>query len=996
MHSFLNNIAQVYAADPDLRTYTFVFPNVRSKRYFAKCLESHGVNAHDADNMCITLTQLTELGSGMRRASSERLTFLLYKAYRRVCATNSIVPQEFDRFRFWGQRILQDFNDVDNYMARADEVFDNTRKFKEIQALYLSDAQKRIIELYWGDDPYWRGIAAGAKAEEFPLWNHINPRGKAGETYTQLWAILAPIYQSFRELLKEHNECYPGMAAKAVAETLMRGERIKPFNPRLFVFIGFNRLSTAETIIFEQLDELGKAHFYWDYDPALMAHLGANPANRFIGRYVERFTACKDDVEPPVRPALHRVDVVGVPSAVGQAKVMAQLLEREESAVVLPDEEMLLPVVASIPDKFSTINVTMGYPMRFSALSQLFAQLVSLQLRTMENHDGDTLIFRDDVRAIITNPLVQAAFNENCRRADDYMRRESLFNLPATHLSAPAFGPLAILMRPLGPDPSVDEMAAYVADVLALAADSGLVKGIDAKCCEVIAKMTEQIVTLAEECGVELKKQTFFNLIERTLFQRTMPLEGEKFDALQVMGVLETRAMGFPSVVMLSMTDSIFPGRDSSPSFIPETLRHAYGLPTRDHRDVDSAYHFYHILSAAEHLTLIYDARTGGLASGEMSRYIHQLRHLGFPNVEVNVHLAAFESGLATKPSTLLAPDVELPKTDRIMEKLLRYCDPDKLTSHSLSASALKEYIHCPAEFYFNRVERVCPYDEDSESLNPAEYGSVIHEVADRVYRHFKEHHGGIITAEMLTELLDGGHDDLLNRELTRAINLCRNHFPAEIDGKENPALYTAEIVGEAAVYRPVFLTALRRLFSIDRRSTPFEIVGTEIEETFSWPVSDSMQVNFTMKIDRIDRITEPDGRQILRVVDYKTGSDATKCKSVDQLFEFCSARHPQAIFQLFTYCSAYVHRHGVDPAMLRPQIFTLKDPELTEYPLITCGDMEVTDFSALYPDFSQKLGDLFAGLFDASEPFVRSSDENTCKFCKVYSFCHNETKPRK
>lgn len=989
MHSFLNNIADAYAVDPDLRSYTFVFPNVRSKRYFAEYLESKHADSH---NLCITLTQLTEEGYGKKNASSLRLIFLLYKAYSEVCAKMGIVPQEFDRFRFWGQRILQDFNDVDHYMANAEEVFDNTRHLNQIQSLYLNDAQKEIIEQYWGNDPYWKNIAAGAKAEEFPLWNHITPSGEVAKAYTQLWALLYPIYREFHKLLK--NQSYPGMAAKAVAEMLMRGESINTFNPRKFVFIGFNRLTSAETIIFEQLQKQNKAHFYWDYDPALMAHLNANPAGRFISKYVERFAECNPNVQPPARPAMHQVDVISVPSAVGQAKVMEQLLSND-SAVVLPDEGMLLPVMTSIPATFHSINVTMGYPMRFSALSQLFAQLTSLQLRTMKNLNGDIVLFRDDVRAIITNPLVQTVFNTECQWVESYMRSNSLYNLPAAHLTEhPEFGHLATLLRPIPDDSTPEQMLQYLSDVIELASKHKLLKSIDAECGEAIVKMAAQTLELAKECGIELNKATFLNLIERTLLQRTIPLEGKQFKALQVMGVLETRAMGFSNVVMLSMTDAIFPGRDNSPSFIPETLRHAYGLPTRDHFEVDAAYHFYHILSAAENLKLIYDSRTGGLCSGEMSRFIHQLRHLNFPNVAVTMRQASFESNIAAKRSALITPDIALNKTKRVMDKLNRFRNPELYQSCYLSASALKEYIHCPVGFYFNRIERICPDDSESESLNAAEYGNVIHETADRIYKLLMNENGGKITAEMLDSLLNDGYDDLLNRELNRAINMCRNHFPREIDGKDNPDLFTAEIVGEAARYRIIFLKELRRLFTLDRDNTPFEIVGTEIDEKFAWPIIDSLSVNFTMKIDRIDRITDKAGNAILRVVDYKTGNDKTSCASLDKLFDFNDPDFPKAIFQLFTYCAAYLYHHPeIDPYSFRPQIFPLKDTSITEYPLIKIGDMEITNIGLVLNEFTEKLIALLIGLFDEEKPFTRAQNDRACRFCKAYPFCHEENR---
>lgn len=73
MHEFLNAIADGYLRDPEATHYTFVFPNMRSRRYFAERLAAGGIDSRRASSMCLTLTRLVEEASGMKKTSTERL-----------------------------------------------------------------------------------------------------------------------------------------------------------------------------------------------------------------------------------------------------------------------------------------------------------------------------------------------------------------------------------------------------------------------------------------------------------------------------------------------------------------------------------------------------------------------------------------------------------------------------------------------------------------------------------------------------------------------------------------------------------------------------------------------------------------------------------------------------------------------------------------------------------------------------------------------------------
>ena len=120
-------------------------------------------------------------------------------------------------------------------------------------------------------------------------------------------------------------------------------------------------------------------------------------------------------------------------------------------------------------------------------------------------------------------------------------------------------------------------------------------------------------------------KKSYARLLDQSFQSVSIPFKGEPLAGLQIMGILETRALDFDHLIILSMNEGVFPKVPSQQSFIPYNLRKGFGLPTADHQDAISAYAFYRLIQRASKIRLLYHSAPANDQNGEISRFLSQL-----------------------------------------------------------------------------------------------------------------------------------------------------------------------------------------------------------------------------------------------------------------------------------------------------------------------------------------------------------------------------------
>lgn len=961
MKPFLYQVAalfyQQYGAE--IHRLAFVFPNRRAGLFFQKYLSEISEKPLFSPSV-LTINDLFMQLSGKHTADKIQMLFRLYELYRQRSGSS----ESFDEFLYWGEMLLNDFDDIDKYMVDARMLFRNVSDLKSLDDdfQYLSPEQIQAIRSFW--------------SSFYPKSDSPNQ-----QHFLELWEILYDLYTDLRLSLAKDGCGYDGMIFREVVEQLEK-EPLADFPFDQVVFVGLNALSVSEERLLLALQKKGVADFYWDYVEPWVTD-PENKASFFLERNLRLFPSRMQ--LPATEPVQAEIRVMGVPSAIGQAKQVYPILQAladeqqltDESAlrtaIVLPDEHLLVPVLNAIPEAIQHINVTMGYPLAGTPVAALMEYILTLQ-KNIRYIDRVPVFYFRDVLPILNHQYVMAAAPEEVSQLVKDMTAGNRIYVHAADLNRHEL--LSILFTPVQ---NTEELSDYLIHVLeALNAclrnnrpnpdDEEMISNSTQTTADIEQEFifhyfatVNRMKEVMREAKIEMRLDTYFRLLKRMTDLITIPFEGEPLSGLQVMGVLETRALDFDRLIILSMNEGIFPLKKAANSFIPYNLRRGFGLPTYEHQDSVWAYHFYRLIRRAKQVSLLYDTRTTGLQTGEVSRFVHQLRyHYQYPLIDELVVYDVASSAV---------PPISVQKTAEV-EKLLS----DFLFGgpRALSASAINTYLDCPLKFYFSVLEQIQEEDEITETVEHDVFGSILHKVMEELYAPFK---GKMVTADLLKLLRKD--KALLTGTIARAF---------------------AELFFKSPVVRPLegknFLTGemirkyVEKILEQDAHYTPFQYVESEKQVRANLALGDGKVVQLKGFIDRVDALD-----RVLRIVDYKTGNGKLVFDSVDGLFDKEAKDRPKAVMQVFLYAWMYRQLPVYNGMPIQPAIYFLRtlflgtfDPVVL-YKVHGKGE-KVDSFEEFAPDFEDGLRRCLEEIFDPDVPFTQTETGKACAYCTFRGLC--------
>lgn len=922
MKSFLEHIAEelLEKFGTDLSHVAVVFPNKRASLF---------LNEHLArlagkplwSPAYITISDLFRSLSPLKVADPILLVCELHRCFTECTG----IDETLDHFYGWGQLLLADFDDVDKNMAPADKVFSLLRDIHELDDVsYLTDEQREIIRRFFSN-----------------FSDDHNTELK--ERFLKLWSRIGDIYHLFNRKLTDRQLAYEGALYRQVAtdETLQ-------FEYDTYVFIGFNLLHPVEQELFRRLEREGKALFYQDTEdiPPRSTTFISAPTENSQARYISQWLSEK-----------------------------GRIADGHRTAIVLCDESLLLPVVHSLPDTVEKANITTGYPLYQTPVASLISQLINLQTMGYSLKAGSYRLRY--INAVLRHPYAKYI-------SPKY--QELVQELNAKRMYYPEIGFLAsdeglsLLFRHHD-TPILKWLLSLVRHVATNYRQSAADGPLDTESLFRMYTLLNRINELVESGELSVDIITLQRLIMQLIQTTTIPFHGEPIEGIQIMGVLETRNLDFDHVLLLSCNEGNMPRGINDTSFIPYSIRKAYGLTTVDNKVAIYANYFHHLLQRASDVTLVYNNSTNDGQTGEMSRFMLQLMVDGRQTITYQTLKAGQQS--------LLRMPKPIEKTEAVMDILRqRFLQNTGI----VSPTAISNYLRCQCRFFYRYVSNLAePDNNDEELIDNRIFGNIFHLSAQKVYEYLMQLTGDRITALAIDDLLKN------NIEIERIVD---NAFKRELFQIKDPSRRLPPLDGLQLINREVIIRYIRQLLETDKRLAPFSILG--LEKEISMPLAirvndhtaDAQDTHETILkiggyIDRLDSVVDPEtGEERIRVIDYKTGAYHIKpLADVDAIFDPENIKeHSDYFLQAFLY--SHIIRRETDTAV-SPALLFIQHAGTDDYdPTLKLGKERVRDIATEAPRFMKLLNETISDIFNADITFMPTNDMKRCHTCPYATLC--------
>ena len=918
LKTFLREVTEaILRKEGALSNATLIVPNRRAGRYILNVVSDLCAERVTFAPSIVSMKEFVSEVSGLTLLSPTHTLFEFFTVYQSIESIST--KDSFEKFSSWAFQVLKDFEEIDKQLI-------DTQKFFE----YLSDIR------------------------ELDHWSVDTQRTPLIEEYLLFWKSLGVLYHSFSKKMGAKQLAYEGLPYRWAVSQL--DTYLQSFDSsHQFIFIGFNALYTSEQRIIQFFLDRKRGSIYWDADDYFIEQPYHN-ATEFIKRYQKQWQHLQQESVEWIQSHFRdkkNITILGTPRDVGQAKLAGDVLskisprDQNNTALILGDHALLLPILNSLPPTCEAINITMGIPLRTIPLHTLFESLFILH-----THYTERGFYYGHLENVLNLQSIQRLLQSLGVRIQEYCIKNTLIHITAPQLFTQCAHIdeqyLSVVQLIFSPWKTVAQTIGACLKILLLIKEQ-LNEEEHVLEEEYIYKfytLFNQIDIFCSRYGYIQSIEGVYELYKSILYQEEMDLYGEPFRGLQIMGLLESQCLDFENVIITSVNEGVLPRSKSNTSFIPYDLRKRYKLPTYQETDATYAYYFYRLLHRAKNIYLVYNTEAGNLNTGEKSRFLLQLlydKSHGHTIVEETImpYIPRVEEELASIPKN----EVALAQLRTMFRK-------------GTSATALTTYLRNPFQFYCRYVLKVKDRDQLEEQIAANTLGTIVHNVLETLYKPLE---GQCVDPERLQEMQNKS-EYIITKEF------ARTYSSSSVRKGIN---YLSYEVVKRHIYR--FLRYEKQQI---KDGHTIKIVAIEPKLTADIPKWNTTEMKFTGRVDRID---EYDG--IVRIIDYKTGTVNQSKLSLKDWDELCKGVQYDKVLQLLTYAymvlQAYPEISQVQAGIfsfrslskgVMPMSFSEKNSRTKEY-CITRNHME------LFVEQVQKLCDR---ILDTSEPFKEIETETS------------------
>lgn len=911
MVNFLRQVIDdVIAKHPQLNNLVFILPTRRSIVYLKRHL-SQAISQPVISPQMYSIEQFVEHVCGLKSVDTTRLVFELYSVYKN--STPLKEQESFEQFLSWAPAVLQDFNELDRYLINSGSVFNYLKAIKDLDHWSLSEAPTAMIQ-----------------------------------SYLNFWNRLPEYYDQLLQGLESEGLCYQGMAYRKAVDNLE--PYISSVSSKRHIFVGFNALNSAESMILQELLENDMADIYWDSDSVFQ-----NNTQHAAGHYMRIFNKSWNYyhnhsfnwIESTYQNP-KSINVAGLPKQVGQAKYVGQLLkdladtehDMSKVAVVLGDENLLLPILNSIPSEIEHVNITMGLPLKQVPLASFFEFLFKLHKRYRKG------FYYNDLLKVLRHSTLGAILDTTTLLKSIYDQNKVYISLNWLIRQSPEQEALLQLLFGSWNTDTFNAITCCQQLIMALKSaydDDPTKHKFNLEYLFKFHTLFNSLSELNNKFSHITSIDALHKIYQELLHTETLDFIGEPLKGLQIMGMLESRALDFETVIITSVNEGILPGGKTQNSVIPFDVKVEYGLPTYKEKDAVYTYHFYRLLKRAKIVHLTFNTEIDSLKGGEKSRFIAQLEVEGIHHIEhkiISPEMVFEES----------SPQ-EIPKDVSVRHQV------ERIGQSGFSPSALTKYIRNPIDYYYQYILGIRETKSVEEHIAANTLGTILHEGLEELYTPFV---GNLLNLKDLHAMCN-----TIPKVVEKGF--VKHYGDGNFSSGKN--LITFEV---AKRY-------LRNVLDLDKAQLAsghsIKILALEHKASVPFPIrglSEIMRLKGT-----VDRIDEFDGQ--LRIIDYKSGKVTSSELAIFDWDELITDYKRSKAFQLLCYAYIYCKSERVALPIqagiisfknLKPGVLRLGERQTIRGkidPLIT-KEM-LTKFEALAAELIQKILDVDTAFIEKEMP---------------------------